>query len=311
MLPDRYNFSNLKRVINNRGLIPREVGRLVSNFIFPINNLLFEKRYGRGIDVMSKDWDNLIILDACRYDYFSEYNTIPGKLSQVLSKGAHSWEFMRKNFVDKSFHNTVYVTGNPHTPKLPDDVFHAIDMTHNPSEPEKTVSMGIDAHRKHPNKRLIIHLMSPHTPHLGKTAEGLRKRNEELNEIKTENNDGQNIWKSVIEKKVNRRELRQAYQESVEISLEHAEELVNELNGKSVITADHGEMLGEKVFPLTHRQYGHPHDLYTRELRFVPWLEVEQDQETRREVISERPTEFNRPGEETVNDRLEALGYKD
>ncbi|GAA3876043.1 hypothetical protein [Haloarcula argentinensis] len=308
MLPERYNISNIQRIFDNPSLVRRELGRLVSKFIFPINNRLFERKYGNGIDVMSKDWDNLIILDACRYDYFSEQNTIPGSLDRVLSKGAHSWEFMRGNFAGESLHDTVYVTGNPHTPKLPDNTFHHIDMLHNPSKPESTVERAINAHEEYPDKRLIVHIMSPHAPHLGKTAKKLRERNSALN--MSENDGGINIWKAVIEKQVTRKELCQAYQESVDIALECAETLTKELNGKSVITSDHGEMLGEKTFPLTHRQYSHPHNLYTSDLRFVPWLEVEEISEDRREVVSEPPTEFNRPDKETVDDRLEALGYK-
>ncbi|WP_199722307.1 hypothetical protein [Haloarcula sp. Atlit-120R] len=310
MFPERYNLTNLQRVFSNPTLLRRELGRITSRVVFPINNEIFERKHGDGIDIMSQDWDNLVILDACRYDHFLEQNTLRGSLRPVLSKGAHSWEFMRNNFAGKSLYDTVYVTGNPHTPKLPDNTFHAIDITHNPSEPEKTIQMALDAHEKYPDKRLIIHIMSPHAPHLGKTAKKLRERNEELNTSKTGNSSGQNIWKSTIEGQVTREELRQAYQESVDIALEHAETLVNELDGKSVITSDHGEMLGERVFPLTHRQYAHPHNLYTRELRFVPWFEVEQDSETRREVVSEPPTAFNRPDKETVDNRLEALGYK-
>ena len=36
---------------------------------------------------MKEDWDNLVILDACRYDMFKKLNTINGKLEYKISIG--------------------------------------------------------------------------------------------------------------------------------------------------------------------------------------------------------------------------------
>jgi hypothetical protein len=66
-------------------------------------------------------------------------------------------------------------------------------------------------------------------------------------------------------------------------------------------------MLGERAVPFTPRCYGHPHDVQTRELREVPWLEL--DCEGRRETQSDEPIGFERPDEERINERLRALGY--
>jgi len=52
---------------------------------------------------MQRDWDNLIILDACRYDYFKEYNEISGDLEPVVSKASHSLQFMEKIFQEKNY----------------------------------------------------------------------------------------------------------------------------------------------------------------------------------------------------------------
>ncbi|MDG5776143.1 hypothetical protein VB773_02085 [Haloarculaceae archaeon H-GB2-1] len=36
---------------------------------------------------MAEEWDNLVILDACRYDVFEEMHTFPGTLKPIISKG--------------------------------------------------------------------------------------------------------------------------------------------------------------------------------------------------------------------------------
>lgn len=89
--------------------------------------------------------------------------------------------------------------------------------------------------------------------------------------------------------------------------MEHAAELLNQLPGKSVITADHGEMLGEQVIPFTRYRYAHPYGTYISELRIVPWLETSSD--SRRDVIAEEPIGFERLDDDIINDRLQALGY--
>lgn len=49
-------------------LIRRELLRLGS---LPINHGYYiDRTLPENIDVMATDWDNLLILDACRYDYF-------------------------------------------------------------------------------------------------------------------------------------------------------------------------------------------------------------------------------------------------
>lgn len=112
----------------------------------------------------------------------------------------------------------------------------------------------------------------------------------------------------MIDGDITKDELRQVYKETVDVALEHAEVLIEELDGKSVITADHGEMLAERACPLMHIRYGHPHDVSTRELRVVPWLEIES--ESHREIVSEPPTEDSDLSDDVVEERLEMLGYK-
>ena len=38
----------------------------------------------KGVHIMREDWDNLIILDACRYDMFEKVNSIKGIINNNL-----------------------------------------------------------------------------------------------------------------------------------------------------------------------------------------------------------------------------------
>jgi hypothetical protein len=148
--------------------------------------------------------------------------------------------------------------------------------------------------------------MQPHRPYLGPTAEALRER---VDLIGYRNQgDGLQIWGAVKEGKVSVEEVRTAYSESLDIVLDEVEIFLERVDGKSVITADHGEMLGERVFPFTSRVWGHSEGFSTPTLRQVPWIEIES--ESRREVTASEPAESESElSESEVRDRLEALGY--
>ena len=310
---NHFTLGNLKRAFQNPRLIRRELCRLGS---LPLN-------YGYGyytdhtlpkcVDVMAEDWDNLFILDACRSDYFAEQHDFDAPLQRVVSPGKMSWEFMEESFMGEQFHDTIYITSNPFATGLPEDTFFKTqyliddwDDEIGTIHPEDVVRAAIDAHEKHPNKRLIIHFMQPHRPYLGETAEKLRNR-VDLIGYRNEG-DGLQIWGAVKEGKVTVEEVRTAYSESLNIVLSEVERLLHEIDGKSVVTADHGEMLGERAFPFTSRIWGHSEGFSTPTLRQVPWMEIAG--ETRRKILKSDPMESEKTLDESeVEDRLEALGY--
>jgi hypothetical protein len=98
----------------------------------------------------------------------------------------------------------------------------------------------------------------------------------------------------------------EAYKENLEIVLDHVTRLTEKLDGKTVITADHGNLVGERLSPVPVKGYGHPGYLRQDELVLVPWMELEYD--PRREIVAEPPAEdIDQP--EVDRDKLEALGY--
>ena len=311
-MQNNFTLENARRALQNPRLVRREIHRLLS---LPFNHAFghYVDWNAESIDVMAQDWDNLLILDACRADYFEDQHNFKEQSQRVISPGKMSWEFMEEIFQDKEFHDTIYVTSNPFATRLSEDTFfktlYLIDEWDDEIgtvHPEDVVEATTEVHEKYPNKRLILHFMQPHRPYLGPTAEELRNR---VNLIGYRNQgDGLQIWGAVKEGKVSIDEVRSAYAESLDIVLDVIQEFHQDINGKSVITSDHGEMLGERVFPFTSRVWGHSEEFSTPTLREVPWLEMNVD--TRRKVVSSAPVNDKESlNEEAVEKRLEALGY--
>jgi hypothetical protein len=291
---------------------------------YSANNIYFKKKNARGEKICNKDWDNLVILDACRYDYFVEVNSddmIPGELSKYVSRGSHSREFIEENFHNEELHDTVYITTNPYANNIPEDVFYKVELlihewdeTSGTVPPEAVVKSAIRAHDDHPNKRLIIHFIQPHAPFLGPTANRIRGefsiKGYDINLERDVDDRRTGVsWKSLVKNnKITKETFRNSYKETLEVTLPEIKRLLSELNGKSVITSDHGEMLFERVTPITHPEPHHPYNVHTKQLCFVPWHEVPYH--SRRTVKSETPLESADIEQAKIDEILRSLGYK-
>jgi hypothetical protein len=81
------------------------------------------------------------------------------------------------------------------------------------------------------------------------------------------------------------------------------------LTGQTVVSSDHGQLLGERLFPIPIQHYGHPSNIHLPELVTVPWLIHEG---TRREVSKDPPVDKETDvSSGYVEDRLKDLGYLD
>jgi len=134
------------------------------------------------ISVMEENWDYLIILDACRYDYFRDMyqNHFSGKLESKLSPGSCTPEWCKKSF-PKRYRHVIYVSGNPYiNSKTKVGAFDArkhfcriIDVWDFgwSSElgtvlPEKINGTTLRFVKKFPEKRFIVHYLQPHPPYI-------------------------------------------------------------------------------------------------------------------------------------------------
>lgn len=306
----RYTLENLVRALKNPSLFYDETDYIG----LKARSLAYRRRNGDGIQVMERDWDNLFILDACRFDVFAEQIDIKGELDSATGF-IHTPAFIEANFVGKEFHDTVYVTSNPHLELLESkSSFYAIesamdrwDPNLQTVHPEDVMEVALEAREKYDQKRIIVHFMQPHLPFIGPSSEELRERFDFRGwGIKYLNKDIKGIKEKQAAEKgiISAAEFRTCYEENLEICLPYVEELVEQFDGKSVISADHGEMLGERLF--LKKRYGHgfpPNEPLCR----VPWFVIESDR--RRKIVEDEPIEFEPGDEAELEDQLEYLGY--
>lgn len=291
-------------------------------FFHEVNKLYYSHIHNScSVDIFMKDWDNMIILDACRYDLFEPVANLPGHTKKIDSMGSNTREWLRANFHNKDLRDTVYVTANPMLTRIWNSINCSLcavvnvweddgwDNRYNTVLPSTTTEYALTAYDSYPNKKLIIHFIQPHFPFL----------TEELQLDKVtpdpEVNDG-DFWGIVTdgtyadlnETKISKQDIWTAYRSTLEKTLPHVNSLIGSLTGKTIVTADHGEMLGERGFPFPIKYYGHPSGLRRKPLIEVPYHVAEFDE--RRKIQSGTATSFSDSiDEDTITKRLNSLGY--
>lgn len=308
-----------QQVYHKRGLI----GLASAGQGYIRKKLLLQAQGGtQGPYIMEKDWDNLIILDACRADVFEDCCTIDGEYTRIYSRGETTPRFFNENFLNRTCYDTVFVSGNANVsnllPSLDIHYFEGVwgeettPMWEDDREivpPELVAKKTLEVHDKFPNKRLISHFVQPHPPFVVKDGE------------KVDNNSPYRSFSGAVEGEISAAEIRSVYRENVAYVLNFVEELVEKLPGKSVITSDHGELLGDSVpssYKMLHPrhgpgkyhyyEYGHWTHLRLPELTRVPWLEVTCNERKKIQAADESVGyEFNK---DHIEEQLQALGYK-
>jgi len=257
-----------------------------------------------GTDIFEdEDWDNLVLLDACRYDTYADVTPFDGVPGVRESRGSASKQFVRGNFEEKTLHDVVYISGNRWYLKLEEELNCEVHAFHDverdvadgfvPS-PQAVTEAVLDLKDEYPNKRLLIHYMQPHYPFLDTdsievTREGVRT--------------------AVRSNGISREELREAYRDNLRLALEYVETLVDELDGKTVISSDHGELLGDRASPVPVRWIGHPPGIYADQLVSVPWHVVSDG--PRRTIRAEEPESRSDDVDmDEVEQNLADLGYR-
>lgn len=295
-------FRKLRRGVAQPRLVFREV-----------NKLYYRIRGRRDgvVDVFEADWDNLVLLDACRYDVFAERHDLPGTLERRTIGASSTLEFLERYVDGTDLRDTVYVTANPqlrrHRERFDVSFHDVIDIWEGPGwdeslstvPPDAVVDAAIAAHQRYPDKRLVIHFIQPHHPFIGPTGR------DEL-QLDSIGHFYGRVFTGELD--VDDSLIRRAYEENFDIVMEAVDGLLAELDGRTVVTADHGEMIGETAGPIPMAEYGHPSGLPTPELITVPWLVY--DNGPRREVSAGEAAAASTPEPSSdVERRLEDLGY--
>lgn len=315
---------------NLRGVSVKDVLRVATDFestCKSINRVVNQPPVGYntdGTNIFQEDWDNLILLDSCRYDYFSEICTLKGKLESRISRGSSSVEFIRGNFQDSDQLDTIYISANSWYQKISEelgdnrsDVF-LFDRVYSENKRERgevrtwcenVTEQALERYQQYPNKRLIIHYMPPHFPYVDKNGEIL---------IDLKNRHVTDTYFNLFHRSSDRsgyvtnEEIRDAYESSVRYILNHITKLLERLDGLTVISADHGELLAERSRPIPIIETAHPEGVYLNQLVKVPWFKIRGDR--RRDIIEEeaphKTMEDSKVVTDELNNHLRDLGYK-
>lgn len=270
-----------------------------------------------GVAVMDRDWDNLLVLDACRADLFEEVAEVEtfDDYDRVTSLGSMTPEWTRRNFAGDDHGDTVYVSANPYTALEAGDAFHRLvglwessfDEERGTVMPGAVVDAALATADEHPEKRRIVHFVQPHHPFLGdEDVTALSEwsvRHLAEGEHPSHPHDPFEAYSMGL---LDREALWDAYADTLSLVLDRALELAATLPGRTVVTSDHGNLVGERGWPIPTRGYGHQPGLRYPELVEVPWAILDADD---RPTISAGATEDGTVAHDGVRDRLQQLGY--
>lgn len=260
--------------------------------------------FDEGENIFNRDWDVLLVLDACRYDAMElvsdEYDFL-ASVQRFQSIGSGSTDWMLNTFVDEyaaELANTIYVTGNPHSEAcVPDDRLYGLDEVwryawdnseQNTIHADAITDRVIATHREQPDQCVIGHYMQPHAPFLTH-PQIAEECNYELEP---------SIWKFALRGRIDPATIWDAYMDNLRFVLDDVETVLQNVDGTVAITADHGNALGEAGI------YGHGGPAIPV-LRLVPWVTVNAT-----DTEEYEPTLQPRENSADVERRLRSLGYR-
>ena len=243
--------------------------------ILQLPNLLsiFNKQKSNGYNFLDDDWDYAIILDACRYDIFNQVNDIKGDLHKKYSKASSTLEWIEKCVI-KSYKDVILITANPWLSntefrKLNKKPFYKIFPVWNYGwddelmvvPPWTMVEVGKKILKKYPNNKIIFWFMQPHHPFINKKY-SIKEYFEDKKRIR--------VWEMIKLGIVDADSAMLAYKENLKLVLIYVKLLLKHLNGKIIITSDHGNCFGELGI------LGHPPKIYITPLIEIPRLLIKK-----------------------------------
>ncbi|MFB6080822.1 MAG: hypothetical protein ABEJ81_07485 [Haloferacaceae archaeon] len=284
--------------------------------------LSFSTRMPVGTNIFTREWDALLVLDACRVDALrivaDDYDFI-GSVDSIVSVGSTSFEWIPKTFTNEyvdEIRDTAYVCGNPYLRKTfydrnhppardsvpfgptdyravrPEDfacldevTSYGIDDDLGTIPPRTMTDRAIDVGRTVDPGRLVVHYVQPHEPY-----------------FTTDHTDVEHTRHRLQDGEATREEAFERYLETLRVVLDDVEILLRNIDAERVvITADHGELFGE------FGVYGHPIGFPHPALKRVPWAETSATDTGSYEPTID-PSEERKTDQE-VEKHLENLGY--
>lgn len=293
-----------------------------------------------GTNVYEREWDALVVLDACRVDALravaDEYPFV-GSVGSIRSVGSSSHEWMAHTFTGEyrgEIRRTAYTNPNgfselcfldgeyPPRRTVPFgsfdwDVVEAAEFGlldinwqrgHDPElgivAPRFMTDRGIHIGREVEFDRLVVHYYQPHVPYLARAVA------EDRPTTPLESDP----WAQLRQGEATREEVWDLYLDNLRFVLNDVALLLTNLDADRVaITADHGDAMGELG------AYGHPEGLPHPKTRRVPWVETSAtDEETYQPRRIDdlgygnrvTATDDRREPDPEVVDHLADLGYR-
>jgi hypothetical protein len=119
--------------------------------------------------------------------------------------------------------------------------------------------------------------------------------------------DRASVWDQLYEGLLSADLVWRAYTENLDITLPHVQHLLDVFEGRTVVTSDHGNAVGERCWPIPTRIYGHPPGIRIPAIVDIPWLVVEGGQ--RKQVVRGDASSTTTGDRDVVERRLSDLGY--
>lgn len=250
-----------------------------------------------GTNVYDRDWDALLVLDACRVDALRavapEYDFLDAdRIERTVSVGSHSFEWLAKTFTTdrrREVAETAYLTANTHAqmlfvdddrppyerevPGWPDwnpvaaDDFGRLEMIWRDGHdealgnvpPRRVTDRLVDVGRSADHDRVIAHFMQPHAPYIADAID--------------EERDPTDFERAPLDAyaggEAERETVWEGYLDNLRLVLDEVALVLANLDAETVaITADHGEAIGEWG-DVDHRE-GSPNPA----VKTVPWVET-------------------------------------
>ncbi len=284
-----------------------------------------------GEDFYDREWDLLVLLDACRWDLMeevvAEYDFVETH-GNFMGQSSHSREFLHKTFkennttgldklrvwkrvmldpdditpfkesytmkTDPAIANTAYVTWNVFAEMLDEDAFAEY-------VPVGRAKWGDDADILPPRAITDRAIDTMRTGDAERAIVHYMQPHTPFRDSDTTDHEG-SAWERIQRGEKDREETWAEYKENLRWVMDDVELLLENVDAENVvISADHGNLIGEWGC------YGHRPYVPVPAVKRVPWVTATASDEGTYEPEIEATEAAD---EDEIEDRLEALGYR-
>ena len=283
-------------------LIPTVISRLASRIIDRLNLYPKLESPSQTELIQKKDWDILIILDACRFDAYiaSKAPKLGGRIYHTWSPASITPHWVMRTWLNDRWNDVIYISANVFINKslgpkkhlhrlfiysLKDQFMDIVEVWRKGTDRRLHTVPPWNVYRAYKTARLkmklrkmelgrdykmVIHFMQPHTPFI--TQEKLNTLIYKLDDEIKKMGLGLGFeylyipyMRKYLRKKDVDKILWNGYMNNLNLALSYVEKIVKENRGKKIIvTSDHGEMMGE------YNLYFH-FNIENIQLRLVPY----------------------------------------